>query len=109
MKNLIAAVALAAGLFVMAGTASAQHYGGRHAGTYGHGSTHGSHGSTHGGYAIPRAGVSYSYPTYGGYYQPGYGVGAYPRPVYPTPAHGGGYAGHGYDRHNVHHGRGGHR
>ena len=94
MKYLIAAAVLAVGLFVTTGTASAQHYGGSHGSTYGHGV-----------YTAPRVGV-YPVPSHGGYYQPSYGVGVYSRPVYSGSVHGG-YAGH--SRHSTHHDRHGHR
>ncbi|MBY0228374.1 MAG: hypothetical protein K2W96_03745 [Gemmataceae bacterium] len=101
MKHIIAAIVLAAGLFVATGTASAQH-GGRHGfghGGFGHGGFgHGGFG--HGGYYGPSIGI-YAGPAYGGgYYAPRFygppGVGLYVGPSY------GGYYGHGHFRH--HHG-----
>ena len=105
MRYLIVAAVVAAGLFVTTGTASAQHYGGQHGGAY----AHGGHGTTNGIYVAPRVGVSsHTVPSYG-YSQSGYGVGVYSRPSYSVSGHGGGYAGHGYDRHDAHHYRHGHR
>lgn len=103
MKYLVATAALAFGLFVTSGKASAQHYGGHHHGSH-HGGHHGYH---HGGYSAPGIGVySYSVPSSGGYFSQGYGTGIYAAPgvgVRVGPVYRDGYHdGYGHYRHHHH-------